>query len=174
MSEKWHRISTDIFGLWADLGQRSATQFLYLLLPSTFSSIKSLNSGHMHTICSIPNSHCFSEHFSVFTGTEPSNCSFCQWPPGNEVILPLLEREVTLPKLFYLLLFVTTFRMRQHPPSPASSPNHQVWASTCEHQLVSIWRYTQRKRDIHTHTHNDGFSKNWEKQLRSAGNIFTR
>lgn len=147
MSEKRHRISTDIFGLWADLGQWSATRFLYLLLPSTFSSIKSLNSGHTHTSCSIPNSHCFQSSSLSLQGLSLATVHSANGLLGMRWYYPCLKEK------WLSQSYSTSFFL-----SPLSE-----WGSThlpllplptikSEHQLVSIWRYTHRERDIHTHT----------------------
>ena len=78
-----------------------------------------------------------------------------------EVIPSSLERDVTFPMLLYLLTFVITFRMRQHPPFPTSSPTDN-W----EDHLVSVWTHTHTHTHTHTytrthtHAHANGFSKN--------------
>lgn len=146
MSEKRHRTCTDIFGLWADLGQWSTTRFLYLLLPSTFSGIKSLNSGHTHAVCSIPNSHCFQSTSLSSQGLGLATVNSASSLLGMRWYYPCLK-EKWLSQSYSTSFFCHDFQNEAAPAFPGflSQPSClsiNVWASGDIH----------RDRDTYTHT----------------------
>ena len=145
MSEKRHRTSTDIFGLWAGLGQWSTTRFLYLLLPSTFSSIKSLNSGHMHTACSTPNSHSSQSTSLSSQGLGLVTVNSANGLLGMRWYYPCLKEK------WLSQSYSTSFSC--HDFQNEAAPAFPGFLAQLSCLSVNVWASGDIHRDRHIHTH---------------------